>query len=107
MEDRWRMARDTPPWVFLVRVTNKGVRVDAASKSDRERGCVRAYSQELTAYSREEEGIGVADVSLRVQEWRAGSDELQNFEERRGAPPSRFFANVHSAGDKVEWNQQL
>ena len=88
-------------------MTNKGVRVDAASKRDRERGCGRAYSRELTAYSREEEGIGVADVGVRAQEWRAGSDELQNFGVRRVAPPSRFFVNVHSAGDEVEWNQQL
>ena len=93
--------------MFFVRVTNTGLRLDAASKSDRERGCGRAYSRERTAYSREEEGIGVADVGVRAQEWRAGSDELQNFGVRRVAPPSRFFVNVHSAGDEVEWNQQL
>ena len=65
--------------MFLVRVTNKGVRVDAASKSDRERGCGRAYSQELTAYSREEEGIGVAGTVASEQRRRGSVDELQNF----------------------------
>jgi len=65
--------------VFFARVTNKGVRVDAASKSDRERGCGRAYSRELTAYSREEEGIGVAGTVASEQRRRGSVDELQNF----------------------------
>jgi len=65
--------------VFFARVTNKGVRVDAASKRDRERGCGRAYSRELTAYSREEEGIGVAGTVASEQRRRGSVDELQNF----------------------------
>jgi hypothetical protein len=43
--------------------------VAGACKSDRKRSCGRAYSRELTAYSREEEGIGVADVTVRARNW--------------------------------------
>jgi hypothetical protein len=62
-------------------------------------------SRELTAYSGEEGGIGVADVGVCAQEWRAGSDELTNFGACRGVPPSLFFVSVDSRGDEVERNQ--
>lgn len=63
-------------------------------------GCPRLMKQMF-------ERIGVVGVRVRGQDLQAGSDELQNFEAGEGCNLPRFFVNVATKEDKVEWNQQL